>query len=320
MTRKPLLFALAIALAAPVVHAQTVINQAAALAGGVTPGDAPGFPVTISVPGSYKLTGNLTSPAGQPNSLIHVTAADATIDLNGYTVQGVNTCTVNNPGRGNSCTAGAAPPLVYFNAPRGVLRNGNVVGSEGAGVQMSVGLSVANPGAVIEDLLVANNRGTGVSMVVVGSTLRNVTSAANAGAGFIVSGDSTLEDLVALYNNDDGVRTASRVVAHDIVAANNTGNGANVFGGTVMRLGALGNGLAGFAGEAAVSFSRSAFNVGDGFNGAVMLTQSDAQGNGGNGYTAPAAGGCYGNLYTTANAGANISAAVGFVGTLTLCP
>jgi hypothetical protein len=35
------------------------INQSRALAGGVTPGDAPGFPVTISARGSYRLTGNL---------------------------------------------------------------------------------------------------------------------------------------------------------------------------------------------------------------------------------------------------------------------
>ena len=34
------------------------INQARAKAGGVTPGDTPLFPVTISQPGSYRLTGN----------------------------------------------------------------------------------------------------------------------------------------------------------------------------------------------------------------------------------------------------------------------
>jgi len=38
------------------------INQVRALAGNTTPGDAPGFPVTISQPGSYRLTGNLTVP------------------------------------------------------------------------------------------------------------------------------------------------------------------------------------------------------------------------------------------------------------------
>jgi hypothetical protein len=37
-----------------------LIDQNRALAGGVTPGDAPGFPVTISQHGSYRLSGNLT--------------------------------------------------------------------------------------------------------------------------------------------------------------------------------------------------------------------------------------------------------------------
>lgn len=37
-----------------------LINQQKAMAGNVTPGDGPGFPVTISKPGSYRLTGNLT--------------------------------------------------------------------------------------------------------------------------------------------------------------------------------------------------------------------------------------------------------------------
>jgi hypothetical protein len=36
------------------------ITQAKALNGSVAPGDTAGFPVTISVPGSYRLMGNLT--------------------------------------------------------------------------------------------------------------------------------------------------------------------------------------------------------------------------------------------------------------------
>jgi hypothetical protein len=36
-----------------------LINQAAAKAGGITPGDDPGFPATLSLPGRHKLTGNL---------------------------------------------------------------------------------------------------------------------------------------------------------------------------------------------------------------------------------------------------------------------
>jgi hypothetical protein len=40
-----------------------LIDQNRALAGNVTPGDNPGFPVTLSLPGSYRLSGNLTAPA-----------------------------------------------------------------------------------------------------------------------------------------------------------------------------------------------------------------------------------------------------------------
>ena len=39
-----------------------LIDQNRALAGNVTPGDTPGLPVSITQPGSYKLSGNLTLP------------------------------------------------------------------------------------------------------------------------------------------------------------------------------------------------------------------------------------------------------------------
>ena len=42
------------------------INQARALAGGVTPSDLPGFPVTIDGPGSFVLTGDLDLSAESP--------------------------------------------------------------------------------------------------------------------------------------------------------------------------------------------------------------------------------------------------------------
>ena len=45
--------------------AQVVITQAKALAGNVTPGDAAGFPVTLSQPGAYILGSNLTVTGGK---------------------------------------------------------------------------------------------------------------------------------------------------------------------------------------------------------------------------------------------------------------
>ena len=72
-------------------QAQTTIDQDKALAGNVTAGDAPGFPVTISASGSYKLTSNLVVPSATNG--IAITASDVTLDLNGYTISGSVVCT-----------------------------------------------------------------------------------------------------------------------------------------------------------------------------------------------------------------------------------
>ena len=69
------------------VDGVVLIDQNRALAGNVTPGDFPGFPVTISRPGSYRLSGNLevTDP---DITAIEITADHVTLDLNGFSIQG----------------------------------------------------------------------------------------------------------------------------------------------------------------------------------------------------------------------------------------
>ncbi len=66
-----------------------LINQGAATAGNVTPGDTAGFPVTLSVGGSYRLASDLKVPPGQIG--ISVTARNVTIDLNGFALRGATT-------------------------------------------------------------------------------------------------------------------------------------------------------------------------------------------------------------------------------------
>src|SRR5260370_1213800 len=63
-----------------------LIDQHRALAGNITPGDAPGFPVTISASGSYRLASNLTVPTGLTGILIK--ANHVTLDLNGFIIRG----------------------------------------------------------------------------------------------------------------------------------------------------------------------------------------------------------------------------------------
>lgn len=107
--------------------AQVAIDQNRAMAGGVTPGDTPGFPVTISIPGSYKLTSNLVVPAGL--SGIVIAASDVSLDLNGFSVTGTGTCT--SAALGNvTCSDPAGGGIVAAGADqrRATIANGSVGG------------------------------------------------------------------------------------------------------------------------------------------------------------------------------------------------
>jgi hypothetical protein len=67
-----------------------LIDQNKAIAGGVTPADGPGFPVTISQPGSYRLSSNLTMPNASATA-IQITADNVSLDLNGFSIIGTGT-------------------------------------------------------------------------------------------------------------------------------------------------------------------------------------------------------------------------------------
>jgi hypothetical protein len=82
------LFLTAAILLAPAHAAVIVITQAKANAGGVTPGDAPGFPVRLSQPGAYRLDTNLTVPANRNGIVVASHYVD--IDMNGFRLLGAN--------------------------------------------------------------------------------------------------------------------------------------------------------------------------------------------------------------------------------------
>lgn len=108
------------------VDGVVLIDQNRALAGNVTPGDTPGFPVTISQPGSYRLSGNLV---GTTNArALHITVSNVTLDLNGFQVEctfdasvGFNTGCIDSTGTNATAvrngkiavTVTAAPALAW---------------------------------------------------------------------------------------------------------------------------------------------------------------------------------------------------------------
>jgi hypothetical protein len=81
----------ALAIAAGAQAQVITIDQAKALAGNVTPGDGPGFPVTLSQPGSYRLTSNLVV-ADMAASGIVISSPGVTLDLGGFELRGPNVC------------------------------------------------------------------------------------------------------------------------------------------------------------------------------------------------------------------------------------
>lgn len=107
--------------------AQATIDQNKALAGNVTPGDMPGFPITLSVPGSYKLTGNLVVPGGLNG--IEITSDNVTLDLNGFRIAGSGSCTRDQASYVVTCSSPSAYGIVVTaGGVTGTVRNGSVQG------------------------------------------------------------------------------------------------------------------------------------------------------------------------------------------------
>ena len=201
------------ATAGSAAHAQATLNQSKALAGSVTPGDTAGFPVTLSVPGSYKLTGNLVVPAGL--SGIEVTGSGVTLDLNGFNISGPITCSRDAITFAVTCSNFVASNFgVALKGFGNTVRNGQVRGFA-YGVQF-YGADVA------ENLLVEQNAFYGVvgaNQSGARTLIRGVRSQLNGGAGFAV-GDALVEGSTAASNGSDGFNL-TRTVVLDSVAFNN---------------------------------------------------------------------------------------------------
>jgi len=217
MTHRPRTYALAVGLltvlaasASPAVDGVIEINQARAANGGVTPGDAPGFPVTISTgtfaadPMSFRLTGPLfTSTTG---NMIEVLSPHVTIDLNGFGI----ICLLS------SCS--------------------------GTGIMSSeINVSVAN-GSV-------RGFATGVSLSGNGSVIEHVRATGGA-IGLSAGNVCAIRSCEANGNSNDGIRAGNGCLVSGNTATNNggdgisTGAGSNVLGNTILGNTAFGLNLA----------------------------------------------------------------------------
>jgi hypothetical protein len=199
-----------IALGAGAARAQgrVEVNQVRALAGGVTAGDTPGFPVTISEPGSYVLTGNL-QPTGLARG-IDVTVNDVTIDLAGFEIVGPVVCTYS---QGTSCVGDAGQGVAAIAKDNVTVRNGTIRGMHsavqvtGASARVETIRATSNlfqaiflgHNATVVGCSAYQNGSDGISLSSGGSVL-NSAARYNAGSGIIVGNGSTVQSSTAAFN------------------------------------------------------------------------------------------------------------------------
>jgi hypothetical protein len=198
------------------VDGVVLIDQNHALTGNITPGDMPGFPVTISQSGSYRLAGNLTVPDANTTA-IQITADNVTIDLNGFSIIGPVVCTSSPAAcppaaKGIGIDAESAPGL---SGPRGIrVFNGAVRGMG------SNGIFITGPGSLIERVTADSNAGGGI--LVAGSAIES-TGTRNGGFGIFAT---IVRDCYSIDNKGVGIQLdAMGSVAFGNVSSFNGGDG-----------------------------------------------------------------------------------------------
>lgn len=202
-------------LTAPLAASDGVIeiNQAKAIAGGVSAGDAPGFPVTIDTPGSYLLTGEL-SVTDADTTVIAIESSDVTLDLNGFTVRGPNSCFHGSSQIQCSVTGIGYGIWVAASYRSIVIRNGTVSGAPYSGIQCGE--------CRLENLSIDSCGNHGIEAN--NSFIEGCIAKYTQNNGFLLV-NSTVKDSSAEYNGISGFTLSEGTVATGIRSAWNIGSG-----------------------------------------------------------------------------------------------
>ncbi len=201
------------------------INQACALAG-CFPGDFPGFPVTINLSGSFRLTSDLdvrgvSTPENR--SAIEVgnvggsPALDVTIDMNGFAILGPVSCTGNPV---TSCTpvGGTGDGIRTNGNPEAKIRifNGLIRGMGSSGID-------CNETCFVTDVIVEQSGSEGFADSNGESIYTRCVARRNGASGFFVNGQ--VRDSLALGNADTGIFTNPDSMIISSRSIENGGNG-----------------------------------------------------------------------------------------------
>ncbi len=215
---------------APTFKTMTDVEPRIALIAANTPGDTDSvFKITQS--GSYYLTGNLAGVSGK--SGIEIAASNVTIDLRGFTMQGVTGSLdgiVTSGGSGitiqNGFITGWSDGIDLVFSRQSRVSGVNASDNTGAGIRTgneaivreciafsndANGISVGGAGSgVIESCIARSNTLDGITLSASG-VVRNCDARNNGGAGIRSSsnGYSLITECSALENVGDGIRVGN---------------------------------------------------------------------------------------------------------------
>lgn len=218
-------------------------------------------PFTISAPGSYYLTGNLTITSTVNG--ITIAASDVHLDLNGFTIAGttgnVSGITVSGVRANLTIQNGAIRGCGNYginaqNATHSRFRDltltRNGLSFTGAGLQ-------AGGRALVQFCSFVTNNASGVSLGVNSALLDSVMLHNNT-AGALLTQNGTVQRCVAISNGADGIATDDDCLVESCVASRNGGRGINVQARCAVR-----NNLASLNGSDGIEFQDRCLVVGN---------------------------------------------------------
>jgi hypothetical protein len=217
---------------------------------------------TITEPGSYRLTSNLTQ-FNKDTHVIQILADNVTLDLNGFGISGANHCTWSyGPPSSVSCTGSGLGLGIWAQGKDHVTVKSGFISGMGA---QCVALTT---NARIIDVSASHCGHTGVQIV--SGLVSRVIAVANHLAGIYV-GRGSVSDSVSEYNGSMGIILGVGIVRHSYIWRN-VSTGVQIAGGS-----AIGNTIhaneGGLAHYGNVSFSANSMydNVSDLDGGGVLV-------------------------------------------------
>jgi hypothetical protein len=239
---------------APPVDGVVLINQDAALTGGVSGNcDTPGFPVTICQPGSYRLSSNLTVPDANTNGIL-IDADRVSIDLNGFAISGPAVCTpFTNPVE--CTTTGTGVGITNARSTTGTIRNGTVRGMGRSGIELT-GFGDSHNTILVDGVHAESNAGPdGAGIQVHGGSVTNCTATTNAGDGLRLDVGNAISNMIR-FNGRNGISGGGVVSDNTVYSSGQNGiaGAANVFNNSVsFNLGFALSGVQAYRGNVLLS-------------------------------------------------------------------